>query len=385
MSIMTGTFLFGFKRILVALFAFFAFCSAALAQESLITSVAISKPKELNGAYKLTINADKPVEYKAKAENSDSIYFDLKNALAVDNLDTIYDNVSGIDALIVQQLENSKVRIYVNGVNTSSTQIAFKTSQQTGSNATNEVVINRPIREYRPTNDINEIAGEDIDWDENSFNPGHLASSFFGIFDGRSDLTFVICFILLVLCAVATKKVFARVKVQEEPLIGLTSAYQKNDEPKNPQQLLDSVYKNAPAPKRPLNASKAVQRPDSRYAAHTYQRMQPQMRAAQKNIQKNLINQNYALGAYQNAQKNPYMQTEKVSQPVAYQKRAVQNPSRRFVSKPVQNEIPAPKKPAASVESIKFLESVTKIYEQSGRQDLAQGLRAGINKRKTAV
>ena len=79
------------------------------------------------------------------------------------------------------------------------------------------------------------------------------------------------------------------------------------------------------------------------------------------------------------------MQTEKVSQPVAYQKRAVQNPSRRFVSKPVQNEIPAPKKPAASVESIKFLESVTKIYEQSGRQDLAQGLRAGINKRKTAV
>lgn len=373
---MARTFVFGFKKILIALSAFVLLCGAALAQESLITSVTISKPKELNGAYKLTVKADKPVEYKAKAENSDSIYFDLKNALTVENVDTIYDDVSGIDAVIVQQLENSKVRIYVNGINTSSTQLAFKTSQQTGSSATNELVLNRPIREYRPTNNINEIGQEDINWDENSFNPEHLLGSFFGIFDGRADMTFIICLILLVGSVVVSKKVFAKVKLEEEPLIGLSSAYQKNNEPQrnNP---LDVVYKEAPIARKPVVSS--PQMPKSRYNASVPQRQQQFLKP-----QRNAIKQNYALGAYQNAQKNPYTTAVSSQGQVAYQKR-VQNPSRQYVSRPVQNEVPRVQKQQATIENIKFLESVTKIYEQSGRKDLAQGLRAGINNRKTAV
>lgn len=376
---MVRTLVFGFKKILIALGAFLLLCSAALAQESLITSVEISKPKELNGAYKLTIKADKPVEYKAKAENSDSIYFDLKNALTVDNVDTIYDNVSGIDAVIVQQLENSKVRIYVNGINTSSTQLAFKTSQQTGSGATNELVLNRPIREYRPTNDINEIAQEDIDWNDNSFNAEHLFGSFFGIFDGRGDMTFAICLVLLVASVVVSKKVFAKVKLQEEPLIGLSSAYQKNNEEEkaNP---LDTVYKEAPVSRRVYQAqTRPSVMPKTTYSAPSYQRPQRQLQP-----QRNAIKQNYALGAYQNAQKNPYATPVNSQSQVAYQKR-VQKPASQFASRPVQKEAPKMQKQQASIENIKFLESVTKIYEQSGRKDLAQGLRAGINNRKTAV
>ncbi len=376
---MVRAFVFGFKKILIALSAFILLCGAAFAQESLITSVTISKPKELNGAYKLTVKADKPVEYKAKAENSDSIYFDLKNALTVDNVDTIYDDVSGIDAVIVQQLENSKVRIYVNGINTSSTQLAFKTSQQTGSGATNELVLNRPIREYRPTNNIDEIAQEDIDWNDNSFNPEHLLGSFFGIFDGRGDMTLVICLVLLVASVVVSRKVFAKVKLQEEPLIGLSSAYQKNNEEEktNP---LDTVYKEAPALRRvPQTQTRPSVMPRAMHSVPSYQRPQRQVLP-----QRNAIKQNYALGAYQNAQKNPYATPVNSQSQVAYQKR-VQKPASQFVSRPVQKEAPKMQKQQASIENIKFLESVTRIYEQSGRKDLAQGLRAGINNRKTAV
>ncbi len=378
---MQWTCVFDIKKIFLTICAFMFLCLASVAQESLITSVAISKPKDLNGAYQLTIKADKPVEYKQKAETSDSIYFDLKNALTVDNIDTIYDNVSGIDALIVQQLENSKVRIYVNGTDTSNTKIVFETKQITGSNTSNQIVLNRPIREYRPTNDFNEITDENIDWDDNSFNPEHLLSSFFGIFGEKSDMTLVVCIILLATCILVSKKVFAKVKLQEEPLIGLSSAY-KNDKEYSDEQGLDIVYKTQ---KNTTSVSRSAQTNSLRFAQNPYQNQK-----LRTQMQKNPIKQNYALNAYQNAQKNPYVSKSTPNRPVqtvTYQKRA-QKSSPDFVSRvqSANNSVSNAPKQSASVESIKFLESVTKIYEQSGRKDLAQGLRAGINsKRKTAV
>lgn len=375
------------KKALFLLFAFFALCVSVCAKESLITSVAISQPDELNGAYQLSISADKPVEYKQKVLSQNSMYFDLKNALSTDNLDTIYDNVSGIDALIVQQLENGKVRIYINGENTSDTRLVFKTKTSVANAQNNQIVINRPMREYRPTNDINEYAmQEDINWDENSFNPEHLLGSFFGIFDKKSDMTLVVCLLLLVGCVVVSKKLFAKVKLQEEPLIGLSSAYKETQSENRPtaagvkpQRVQASGYQ----PQRPL-------RDYSKFVSNAYNGNPAPRKSGAANMPKNPIQHNYALGAYKNSQKNPYTtNTLQHKQNVApmYQKR-VQAPSSDFISKApgVQNAIPKPaQKQGASVENIKFLESVTKIYEQSGRKDLAQGLKAGINKRKSAV
>ena len=383
---MQWTCVFDIKKIFLAIAAFMFLCLSSAAQESLITAVSISQPKDLNGAYQLTVKADKPVEYKEKAESSDSIYFDFKNAVAVDSLDTIYDNVSGIDAVIVQQLENNKVRIYVNGINTSNTKLVLKTKQQTGSNESKQITLNRPMREYRPTNDINEIGEENIDWDDNSFNPEHLFSSFFGLFGAKSDMTLVVCIILLAACVIVSKKVFAKVKLQDEPLIGLTSAY-KNDAEDTKEDALNAVY--AKMPKRETPSLKQGQNSSLKYATNSYQRQKPNIQMQRSLTQRNAIQQNYALNAYQNSQKNPYTSRSLQKRPVqtvAYQKR-VQKPVANYTSKVVQkNDMPATlQKQSTSVESIKFLESVTKIYEQSGRKDLAQGLRAGITNRKSAV
>ena len=44
---------------------------------------------------------------------------------------------------------------------------------------------------------------------------------------------------------------------------------------------------------------------------------------------------------------------------------------------------PAKAKPrTANLDSIKFLESMTKIYEKNGRSDLAQGLKTNMKKAK---
>lgn len=378
---MQWTCVFDFKKILLAIGTFMLLCLSASAQESLITSVAISKPKDLNGAYQLTVKADKPLEYKEKAESSDSIYFDFKNAVAVDSLDTIYDNVSGIDAVIVQQLDKNKVRIYVNGVNTADTKLILKTKQQTGSNASNQITLNRPMREYRPTNDINEIGEENIDWDENSFNTEHLFSSFFGLFGAKSDMTLVVCIILLAACVIVSRKVFARVKLNEEPLIGLSSAYKTenvNTKQDEQEKIPFAQYTN----QAPLMGN--LKNQPVKQSLNLYQKQKVNTKVAP-----NSLKQNIALNAYRSAQKNPYVSRavqSKQLQQVSYQKRTYNKPvAQGFTSKVQNNTLPVQNKQGASVESIKFLESVTKIYEQSGRKDLAQGLRDGINKRKSAV
>lgn len=367
---MDGTLAFNLKKILFTFFALCAFCLSANAQENLITSVILSKSNETPGSYQLTVKSDKPVDFKTKAETSDSIYFDLKNSLTVDNLDTIYDDVSGVDGVVVQQLENNKVRIYVNGQNAASTKLVFKTLQETGSSATNQVVINRPIREYRPTNDMQALAQEDVDWNDNSFNPEHLMSSVSSVFSGKSDMTFIICLALLAICTVVSKKIFAKIKIDEEPLIGLSSTIQKPIVEQMGE--VKSVQNELPLQKLYTQTPRYAQRPQ----------------ACAPN--RNLVKENYALNAYEKSQKNPYASklADNVSAP--YQKRA-QKPvyNSQYVSRPqakAPSNVPkAPKAQGASVDNIKFLESVTKIYEQSGRGDLAQGLRVSINKNKTAV
>lgn len=385
---MRRTFSFAFKKIVLAISFALLTTTAALAQESLITSVTVSKPAELGGAYQLTVNSDKPSNYKVKVDSQDSIYFDLKNATTVENVDTLYENAPGIDGVIVQQLDNNRVRIYVNGENTAATQIAFKTSQQTGTNLSNKVTINPPIRQYRSTADMNNIQEEDMNWDDNSFNGEHLLASFGGLFGERSDLTFAICFILLIACTVLTKKMFAKIKMDEEPLIGLTSTASKNFEDNIEEEKLNYqtpiVQKNvAMSAKNRHMEARAKLNEALKYASNTYQRKKLS-NASQYAPKRNLVYENYAKGAYETSQKNPYTTNTKPNYGM-YQKRVQKAPVKAAstMTKPKSYENLKPK--AQNGENIKFLESVTKIYEQNGRKDLAQGLRTSINAKKTVI
>ena len=302
---MTRTLKFAFGKILILFVALLLICDCVFAADNLITSVTISKPKELGGAYQLTIKADKPVEYKVKVDSSDSVYFDLKNSVVLDSLDTVYDNVSGIDALIVQQLEKDKVRIYVNGINTATTQLKFKTTQITGTSVTNKLVINRPIREYRPTTDMEQVAQEDINWEDNSFNATHLLSSFGGLFGQKSDMTFVICLALLILSIVVSKKVFAKIRISEEPLIGLSSAPLKETASDNEfDKAAFSPLVSKPAISQETLAKQAKLNEALRYASNSYERRKYAAAASANAQRKNLIKENYALGAYEKSQRN---------------------------------------------------------------------------------
>ena len=58
-----------------------------------------------------------------------------------------------------------------------------------------------------------------------------------------------------------------------------------------------------------------------------------------------------------------------------------QNKMNLGINRPVQN-VSTPVAKASNIDSMKFLESMTQIYEKNGRSDLAQGLKAGMLKAK---
>ena len=113
---------------------------------------------------------------------------------------------------------------------------------------------------------------------------------------------------------------------------------------------------------------------------------------------------NYGLKSYQNSQKNPYENmstpirpvrkvettstlTSTISKPQVSSLNIPKPTTNKLISKPERtikpkiNDTPLYKE-TSNVDSKKFLEAMTKIYEKSGRNDLAQGLKNNISKAK---
>ena len=104
-------------------------------------------------------------------------------------------------------------------------------------------------------------------------------------------------------------------------------------------------------------------------------------------------NANYAMKSYQASQKNPY--TSSMHRPVAKRPTVAQPVQRANENKVVKRPVTSVKSDLApattatapiaetkkiNVDSMKFLESMAKIYEKNGRMDLARGLKANMKK-----
>ena len=123
----------------------------------------------------------------------------------------------------------------------------------------------------------------------------------------------------------------------------------------------------------------------------------------QKNytIEKPFTSVNYGLNAYQRENRNPYESTpvqfhnprlrnyasvepqelvapQPVSRPVQIQTMTAVQPQVKKMTTPVNSAPVNQSNP--NIDNLKFLESMTAIYEKSGRHDLARGLKASLSK-----
>ena len=90
----------------------------------------------------------------------------------------------------------------------------------------------------------------------------------------------------------------------------------------------------------------------------------------------------YGLRAYQNGTRSPYVSAEIQRPRPMTSPNTVAQPTTKTIN-PNPRTAPSITRPkTANIDSMKFLESMTKIYEKNGRSDLAQGLKTNMKKAK---
>lgn len=343
----------------------------ASARENILHTVEISQSGD---SYSLKLKADEMVRFKKRVENKNSAYFELKNIVPSDDIETVYNDVSSLDGVIIQQIDKSKIRIYVNGYLAAKTKISIETAGNV-LKSSREIVVNRPRSEYASVAPIEDY--EDKDWENNGFNLGHLLNVINGGEGNGVDWTMVVSFFAIVFSIMGVKKAFSN-GGQAEPAIGITPSTRKISEElgvqpqavKNPREELMRTLNEVQASREQVSLNSGYARPDA-------------------------SRQNYAINSYNQAQNfNPYSNAgstitnpnRKVVQNKVYSEvpvQSVQRPLRRPVTDAISQT--APKKPNVNMNNMKFLESVTKIYEQSGRKDLAQGIKSNLSKQRIAI
>ncbi len=393
------------KNIFIA-FVIALIATPALADENVISSVVISKAKDNPNAYELSIDSTQQVPYKNHIDEDGNVYFDLKNSILAKNLGTIYNDVSNIDNVTVKQLDKNKVRIYVNGKDAKNTELVFVNSLfEIKETPSKNIVVNRPISEYKSTtydNEDLEYSDDSQEWDDNSFNLYHLSSSILSELKNGPSGKILIILTLLAVVSILIKLLVNKVAQDKEPLIGLNnSKYANNDIQlgslgKNI-ALQNEGYKNTSNRQEALRqAQKELTKAHQKYQEYIqnkYQNAQP------KTIDKDLLKKSFALNQYQKSTQNPYKNQEVIRINKGFSTdiqtngnfqippRPKMQPKKEFTSPYIKraNNFVQQKTNEQPKQNMKFLESVTKIYEQSGRRDLADELKNSITKAKQTI
>lgn len=335
------------------------------ASDNVLQTIEIEPVKD---TYNIVLVSDKAVDVKKTIQSSNKINLVLKDIRVSKTINTVYNNVSNVDTVMVEQ-QGSGVNIFFQAENAEAATVTFDSiipaAAKSVKKETTQLKLNSPIESYAP------IYKEDFETAKTSklFNKLKSASGVTDIKDSLEDAADgdtankFISWGLLIILAVAVTRLFK--KKEPEMRIGLS------------QQFDNSTVDN-----------------------HSVlgQNMFP---AYQQNFgPKPFTTVNYGLNAYKNGDRNPYETAPMefhnpklrnyISQPVAepvaqavmtksaaQPKPAMQAQSRGMTT-PVNTAPVNQSNP--NVDNLKFLESMTAIYEKSGRHDLAKGLKASLNK-----
>ena len=342
----------------------------AQAVEAVLNGIEV---KPFNDSYEITINTDKAVPIKTLTPMNNKMFIDLKNIIPSKSVNTVYNNASNIDHVLIQPMGDD-VRITIQGLNIAASQVLLNspkipTNLLTGAEQT-EITLNRSIDSYSP------ITPEDNDTDlsdifsltsldlKNLLTPANL-----GWFMGLG--------VLLLFLLKNLKETKEEAKKYE-----LT--------PKDILQQKAELTKKASE----IDLHSEISKVQTKFNERLIKR--------QDLSNKNASVKNYGMKEYQNSQTNPYTQVSKnPSTPVPSAPAKGIRPNLNKLQEAVQAinqknqtlvepevatmEKKAPdqrdiKKAQMRLNNMKFLESMTRIYEKNGRIDLAQNIKEGMRK-----
>lgn len=352
--------------------------SSAFATDNVLQAIQVNG---VNDTYNIILKSDDVAELKKTVQAPNKMIINLKGIRASKTINTIYNNTSSVDSVVVEPTGNDSVKIMVQAQNVANAQINFDSLKTPlgvlGNTATQtkpekEIVLNAPMNSYKP------VYEEDESQDEAVISLDGIAlSAAKGLKNALKNdkASWMITFGLFALLIMSGVKL---VKGKDSEIkVGLTQSLKDRE-----LELYRGLGLNSEMNKPVLN--------------------QNEVSAPQ-----NVGGVSYGLRAYQNGTRSPYVSSE-VQRPrpaVATPKPAINNlspaaktanprqqapilqgantMSKTVQSAPQMTATSSAKPKTTNIDSMKFLESMTKIYEKNGRTDLAQGLKANMKKAKS--
>ena len=349
------------KRVLL-LFGMMFSVLTALADENVLQTIEIEPVKD---TYNIVLVSDKAVDVKKTIQSSNKITLTMKDIRASKTLNTIYNNVSNVDTVMVEPQGNG-ISIFFQADNAAAATISFDAlianSIAPVKKSTQNLKLNNPIESYAP------IYNETFEETKTSslFDRLKSSSTVATIKDSIDEETVTnsankaFSFGLIALLGFAVVRLFKR--REPEMKIGLSQSLSEREIAMHRgMQTVPQSYMSAEKPFTSVN-----------YGINAYQRESQNPYEAQETMH------------FHNPRLRNYLdtsvQTTPITQTVArtQQMNTVTQPQIKKMTTPVNTAPVNQSNP--NIDNLKFLESMTAIYEKSGRHDLARGLKASLNK-----
>lgn len=369
------------NKILLLVVVCFCFTGTmAFSSDNVLQAIQVDGVKD---SYNIILKSDDVAEVKKTIQAPNKMVLTLKGIRASKTINTIYNNTSSVDSVVVEPVGDETVKISIQANNVSGAGVHFDSlktplgvldNAEKQNKSSDEIVLNGPLKSYTPVYD------NSSDEDESGFSiasASSTASRYIKKILKSDKISWTIIFGLFTVIILGGMKT---IKGKDNDIkVGLTQSLKERE---------IELYRNNPALGLGSESTSAIGS------------MAP-------SAQSNIAGSSYGLRAYQNGTRSPYV-TSEVQRPrpmaaPSINPQQVQQMAKMSASRPMaqnvqgtmQNTIqnsnqmgglktaPGMSKPkTANIDSIKFLESMTKIYEKNGRSDLAQGLKTNMKKAK---
>ena len=361
----------------------------------------------LDTGYGIVLKTDETAQIKKTiSADNNKLTLQLKDVEVSPDLNTVYNNVTNLDNVTVTPAGKGDIKIIFKGENIADSKILFDKQQSAATlpatPAANESIsLSAPVSSYTPV--YNQTSLEEEVQDDQTANPQvnqmltqmHVsremlvnAKTFAKKVVNKAASGDINLITILGVIFIIASMLF---RPKKKPVQKQQSLSELLSKPKSSAQMEREIALN-----RRMADNMVLSRPDGLAAV-------------------NPLNAGYGIRAYQNSQKNPYttnieptgisgiprrrpMHQAASSMPQNQQHRQIVRQSvapikrqpviNQPVSTPVatkpqtlaNSKMQTTKSTPSDLDSVKFLESITKIYEKNGRADLAKGLKENLRK-----
>lgn len=337
------------------------------AEENVLQSIEIVPVKD---TYNIVLTADKSVDIKKSVKAPNKITLDMRGIRASKTLNTIYNDASNVDTVMVENTSNG-ISVFFQAENAQDASVVFDSVVPASASKTEapkqQVKLSSPIDSYAPIYREEKAQEKTSDLFKKLTNKTSSMNAELddSVSEASDVINKVFSYGLVGLLAFAVIKLFKR--KEPDMQIGLSQSLNEREidmyKGANP---IGNNYTNSEVPFTNVNYGLNAYKKENKnpYEEEPVQFHNPRMH---QYVSPLLRNQQMAL----------QRQVAQARQNVATVVQPVTEPARKHTT-PV-NTAPV-NQGNPNIDNLKFLESMTAIYEKSGRHDLAQGLKASLSK-----